>query len=143
MTIQMQQIIQIDSLQQLSQAALQILTAIGSRKVVALYGAMGVGKTTLVKALCHHLGVSDQVNSPTFTLVNEYKAANGRFVWHFDFYRITKIEEAYDLGYDEYFEGDGLCLIEWPQLIEELLPLDVARIYLRELANGVREVEIQ
>ena len=139
----MQQIIQIDSLQQLSQAALQILTAIGSRKVVALYGAMGVGKTTLVKALCHHLGVSDQVNSPTFTLVNEYKAANGRFVWHFDFYRITKIEEAYDLGYDEYFEGDGLCLIEWPQLIEELLPLDVARIYLRELANGVREVEIQ
>jgi len=139
----MQQVIQIASLEELPQAAKEILTWIGNRNVVALYGAMGAGKTTLIKALCHELGVSDQVNSPTFTLINEYKTALGYKVWHFDFYRIHKIEEAFDLGYDEYFEGDGLCLIEWPELIEALLSKDVVRIYIEELQDGVREIRCE
>jgi len=139
----MKQGLQIASLDELPQAAKEILTWIGNRNVVALYGAMGAGKTTLIKALCSELDVSDQVNSPTFTLINEYKTARGYKVWHFDFYRINKIEEAFDLGYDEYFEGDGLCLIEWPELIEELLPQDVVRIYIQELSGGVREIRCE
>ena len=136
----MKQGLQVASLDGLPQAAKEVLTWIGNRNVVALYGAMGAGKTTLIKALCSELDVSDQVNSPTFTLINEYKTAQGYKVWHFDFYRINKIEEAFDLGYEEYFEGNGLCLIEWPELIEALLPQDVVRIYIRELQDGVREV---
>jgi len=139
----MKQGLQVASLDGLPQAAKEVLTWIGNRNVVALYGAMGAGKTTLIKALCSELDVSDQVNSPTFTLINEYKTAQGYKVWHFDFYRINKIEEAFDLGYDEYFEGNGLCLIEWPELIEALLPHDVVRIYIRELQDGVREIRCE
>ena len=133
----------ISSLKELPQTAQHLLTWIGKRNVVALYGAMGAGKTTLVKALCKELGVLDQVCSPTFTLVNEYATYSGRMVYHFDFYRINKIEEAYDLGYDEYFHSSGLCLIEWPELIEGLLPEDAVRIFIRELANGTREIELR
>jgi len=132
--------ITIPSLQELPQAAQRVLQVIGNRHIIALYGAMGAGKTTFVKAICETLGVPDQVNSPTFTLINEYRAANGQMIYHFDFYRINKIEEVYDLGYDEYFESEGLCLIEWPELIEELLPKEVVRIYIRELTGGVREI---
>ena len=135
-------VIRVWDLDGLHQAAQEVLDAIGHRRVVALYGAMGVGKTTLIKALCHVLGVEDQVNSPTFTLINEYQAADGLAIYHFDFYRIKKIEEVYDLGYYDYFDGEGLCLIEWPEMIEALLPMNAVRMYLRELTDGMREIEI-
>jgi len=130
----------VPNLADLPDAARHILASIGNHNVVALYGEMGAGKTTLIKALCDALGVSDQVNSPTFTLINEYKAANGRRIYHFDFYRINKIDEAFDLGYDEYFDSEGLCLIEWPDKIEPLLPDDCLRITIRVLADEVREI---
>ena len=135
----MERIIYIFSLKELHEAAQKVLHAIGNRNIIALYGAMGAGKTTFVKAICEVSGVFDQVSSPTFTLVNEYQTAHGRMIYHFDFYRINTIEEVFDMGYDEYFDSEGLCLIEWPELIEELLPKDAVRIYIKEVQNGVRE----
>lgn len=96
--------------------------------VVAFYGSMGAGKTTLIKDLCHHIGVTDEVNSPTFAIVNEYVTEDGEPVYHFDFYRIKKLEEAYDIGYENYFYSGHLCLIEWPELIEPLLPDRYVRV---------------
>lgn len=90
--------------------------------VVAFYGSMGAGKTTLIKNLCHRMGVTDEVNSPTFAIVNEYATLEGESVYHFDFYRIKKLEEAYDIGFENYFYSGNLCLIEWPEMIEPLLP---------------------
>lgn len=90
--------------------------------IFAFYGAMGAGKTTFIKAICRSLGVKDAVNSPTFTIINEYASAKGFPVYHFDFYRINKLQEAYDIGVEEYFSGNGLCLIEWPEKIEAILP---------------------
>lgn len=90
--------------------------------VIAFYGSMGAGKTTLIKNLCHRMGVTDEVNSPTFAIVNEYATMEGESVYHFDFYRIKKLEEAYDIGFENYFYSGNLCLIEWPEMIESLLP---------------------
>ncbi|MCR5645488.1 MAG: tRNA (adenosine(37)-N6)-threonylcarbamoyltransferase complex ATPase subunit type 1 TsaE [Bacteroidales bacterium] len=103
--------------------------------VVAFYGPMGAGKTTLIKNLCHHMGVTDEVNSPTFAIVNEYVTETGESVYHFDFYRIKKLEEAYDIGYENYFYSGNLCLIEWPELIEPLLPEQYLRVDIRLGAN--------
>lgn len=99
--------------------------------VVAFYGPMGAGKTTLIKDLCHRMGVTDEVNSPTFAIVNEYITEEGESVYHFDFYRIKKLEEAYDIGYENYFYSGNLCLIEWPELIEPLLPERYLRVDIR------------
>ena len=99
--------------------------------VIAFYGSMGAGKTTLIKDLCHHMGVTDEVNSPTFAIVNEYVTEEGESVYHFDFYRIKKLEEAYDIGYENYFYSGNLCLIEWPELIEPLLPEKYLRVDIR------------
>ena len=99
--------------------------------VVAFYGPMGAGKTTLIKDLCHRMGVTDEVNSPTFAIVNEYVTEEGESVYHFDFYRIKKLEEAYDIGYENYFYSGNLCLIEWPELIEPLLPERYLRVDIR------------
>ena len=99
--------------------------------VVAFYGPMGAGKTTLIKDLCHRMGVTDEVNSPTFAIVNEYVTEEGDSVYHFDFYRIKKLEEAYDIGYENYFYSGSLCLIEWPELIEPLLPEHYLRVDIR------------
>lgn len=99
--------------------------------VVAFYGPMGAGKTTLIKDLCHRMGVTDEVNSPTFAIVNEYVTEEGEPVYHFDFYRIKKLEEAYDIGYENYFYSGNLCLIEWPELIEPLLPERYLRVDIR------------
>ena len=96
--------------------------------VIAFYGSMGAGKTTLIKDLCHRMGVTDEVNSPTFAIVNEYVTVEGEPVYHFDFYRIKKLEEAYDIGYENYFYSGFLCLIEWPELIEPLLPERYLRV---------------
>lgn len=110
--------------------------------IFAFYGQMGAGKTTFIKALCRELGVADDVNSPTFTIVNEYRAAKGFPVYHFDFYRINKISEAYDIGMDEYFGGDGLCLIEWPEKIREILPDDCFQVFVYVDEDGNRTIRI-
>lgn len=121
----------IDSPDDLPDAAEALLDALGGRTVVALRGEMGAGKTTLVGAILARLGSKDTVTSPTFALINHYRAAAGRPVYHFDFYRIDRIEEAYDFGYEEYFYSGELCLVEWPEKIEELLPEDAMNVRIR------------
>lgn len=130
-------------LNNLEESAAEFLKELGERKVVAFYGTMGAGKTTFIKAICNVLGVTDAVNSPTFAIVNEYLAADGSNIYHFDFYRIKKLEEAYDIGYENYFYSGNLCLIEWPELIEELLPDDAVRVHITETADGARELIIE
>ena len=110
------------------------------RKIVALYGTLGAGKTEFVKGVCEGLGIDESmVNSPTFTLVNEYNSG-GQVVYHFDAYRLKSIYEFYELGYHDYFFGDGVCLIEWPDRVEELLPEDIWRIQFTHLGEDKREL---
>ena len=107
--------------------------------VVAFYGKMGAGKTTFIKALCEALGVEDVITSPTFAIVNEYTTSEGNPIYHFDFYRIKRLEEVYDMGYEDYiYDPQALCLIEWPELIEELLPDDALRVSICEQPDGTR-----
>ena len=120
----------ISDLSQINQLARQFVSSIGNRRVFAFYGDMGAGKTTFIRAVCRELGVDDVVNSPTFAIVNEYTAKDGP-VYHFDFYRIRRIEEAYDIGFEDYLYSGQLCFIEWPELIEELLPEDAVRVSIR------------
>ena len=101
---------------------------------------MGAGKTTFTKAICKVLGVPDSVNSPTFTIINEYRTKEGEPVYHFDFYRIDKLEEAYDIGFDEFVDSGRLCLIEWPEKIEKLLPEETLRVYIKVLPDDSREI---
>lgn len=111
--------------------------------VVAFFGAMGAGKTTLIKEICRQLGVDPQeVNSPSFSIVNVYNAASGESINHFDFYRIRSVDEAYDFGYEEYFFGGELCLVEWPEKIEELLPEDAMIVRLTAVDEDTRIMEI-
>lgn len=117
--------IKINSLLEIDNAAKEVLQMIGRNRIICFYGSMGAGKTTLIKAICNQLGVKDNVASPTFALVNEYRDINSNPVYHFDFYRINKIEEVFDFGYEEYFyKTEGICLIEWPELIEDILPTE-------------------
>jgi tRNA threonylcarbamoyladenosine biosynthesis protein TsaE len=109
-------------------AALELLRAYPASRIFALYGSMGAGKTTFVKAVCKAVGVVDVVQSPTFSIINEYKTETGSSVFHFDFYRIKKLEEAYDIGYEEYVYSGDYCFIEWPELIELLLPAETVNI---------------
>ena len=102
---------------------------------------MGAGKTTFIKAICEVLGVEDVITSPTFALVNEYTSGDGDPIYHFDFYRIKKLDEVYDMGYEDYFYSDSLCFLEWPELIEEILPEDAMKVTITEMADGSREVE--
>jgi tRNA threonylcarbamoyladenosine biosynthesis protein TsaE len=99
----------------------QIIALAKEFKIWTFEGEMGAGKTTLIKSICKNLGVIDEVNSPTFSLVNEYKTKNGETIFHFDFYRIKSVDEAYDMGIEEYFESGNICLIEWPNMIDEIL----------------------
>ena len=124
----MQHTIKINTLDDLPNAAKQLLGLCADKKTFAFYGAMGAGKTTFIKELCKQLGVTDNVNSPTFALVNEYKTSDGLTIFHFDFYRIKSIHEAYDLGYEDYFYSDNYCFIEWPEKVEELLPDDIVKV---------------
>ncbi len=121
-------------------AAREFIAHMGDRKIFAFYGSMGAGKTTFVKALCEAMGVTDTVNSPTFAIVNEYDTPSGRPIYHFDFYRIKRLAEVYDMGYEDYFYGRGLCFIEWPELIEELLPEETVKVTIEEQADGTRVV---
>lgn len=115
----------LDSLHEVSG---QILEAFPESRVFALYGRMGAGKTTLIKELCHHLNVTDEVQSPTFSIINEYKTTSGDSVFHFDFYRINKIDEVFDIGYEDYVYSGSYCFIEWPELAEDLLPEGAVRL---------------
>ena len=129
--------IQIESEEELSKVARLLLDALGDRTVVALRGEMGAGKTTLVRAIAEELGVEDQVTSPTFALVNQYEGNDGQRLFHFDFYRIDDEREAFDLGYEEYFYSGDLCLVEWPEKIEGLLPEDLVEV--RITVDGITE----
>ncbi len=133
--------INIPSLEALPEAARQFVAAMDQHSVFAFYGKMGAGKTTFIKAICEALGITDTVNSPTFSIVNEYRSdTTGELVYHFDFYRIKKLEEVYDLGYEDYFYSGAICLIEWPELIEDVLPGDAVAVYIEELEDGTRQV---
>ena len=131
----------INNIQEIRKAAQAFIQTIGQHRVFAFYGKMGAGKTTLIKAICEELGVEDVITSPTFAIVNEYEAT-GESIFHFDFYRIKRIEEVYDMGYEEYFYSGSLCFIEWPELIEDLLPDDAVRVSITENADGTRTVNV-
>ena len=146
--------IKIQELGKIREAARQFVSQIGQHTVFAFYGKMGAGKTTFIKAICEELGVEDVITSPTFAIVNEYEVDSSSItrhpspityppasIFHFDFYRIKRLEEVYDMGYEDYFYGSSLCLIEWPELIEELLPDDSLRVTIRVNEDNTRSVE--
>lgn len=133
--------ITIESLAQINEAAKQFVAAMGDNTIFAFYGHMGAGKTTFIKAICEELGVEDVITSPTFAIVNEYTDGQGEPVFHFDFYRIKKQEEVYDIGFEDYVESGSVCLMEWPELIEEILPADTVKVTIAEQADGTRLVE--
>ena len=135
--------IKINSLDGIADAARQFVDVMGENKVFAMFGPMGVGKTTFIKAVCEVLGVQDTITSPTFAIVNEYRTDSGEQIFHFDFYRIRKVEEAYDMGYEDYIYSGAICFLEWPELIEELLPDDAVRVTLTEEEDGTRTITIQ
>jgi len=140
--------IKIQNTEGLAAAAQQFVEAMGERKVFAFYGKMGAGKTTFIKAICEALGVEDVVTSPTFAIVNEYalpsprRGVGGEAVYHFDFYRIKNLREAYDIGCEEYFYSGCPCFIEWPELVEELLPEDTVRVSIEVQEDGSRSVTL-
>lgn len=134
--------ITIKNLDHIEEAAREFIGQMGDDTVFAFYGKMGAGKTTFIKALCKLLGVEDEVNSPTFAIINEYRSqTTAELIYHFDFYRIKKLEEVYDLGYEDYFYSGALCFIEWPELVEELLPLDAKKVTITENSDGSRTIK--
>lgn len=134
--------IKINSLADINEAAKTFVENMGDGKVFAFYGKMGAGKTTFVKAVCECLGVDDVITSPTFAIVNEYTSATtGEAIYHFDFYRIKKLEEVYDMGYEDYFYSGSLCFLEWPELIDDLLPEDATKVTIEETVDGSRVVK--
>ena len=132
--------IKINSLEEIHEAARTFIREMGDNTVFAFYGRMGAGKTTFIKAVCECLGVEDVINSPTFAIVNEYRSETGELIYHFDFYRIQKLEEVYDMGYEDYFYSGALCFIEWPELIEEVLPGNAVKVEIAEEEDGSRSI---
>ena len=132
--------IRISNLELIREAAREFIQHIGEHRVFAFYGEMGAGKTTFIKAICEELGVEDVITSPTFAIVNEYGLPDGDCIYHFDFYRIKKLEEVYDMGFEDYFYSGALCFIEWPELIEEVLPEDAVKVNITENADGSRTI---
>ena len=133
--------INVASTEALPEAARTFVRAIDQATVFAFYGKMGAGKTTFIKAVCEELGVTDVVNSPTFSIVNEYRSdTTGELIYHFDFYRIQRLEEVYDMGYEDYFYSGALCFVEWPELVDELLPGDAVKVQIEEQPDGSRPI---
>lgn len=130
--------IKIKSIEEIAVAAKEFVAAMGERKVFAFYGKMGAGKTSFIKAVCEELGVEDVINSPTFAIVNEYVDGQGEPVYHFDFYRIKNQQEVMDLGYEDYVYSGHVCFMEWPELIENLLPDDAVKVTIEEEIDGGR-----
>src|ERR1051326_7538979 len=133
--------VQVKDLSELPTAAKKILAASGGKKLFAFYGEMGAGKTTLIKALCAQLGVTDPTSSPTFSLVNEYRTSRGEKIYHFDFYRIKTETEALDMGCEEYFYSGSYCFIEWPEKIPSLLPEGIIKVSIK-VSGQVREIRV-
>ena len=134
---------QLSDLSALQESARLLLNNFPDERIFAFYGSMGAGKTTFIKAICHELGSNDYVTSPTFALINEYTTEGGYIIYHFDFYRIKKLEEAFDLGYEDYIYSGNYCFIEWPEMIEQLLPEGIVEVRIKEGDKGVRLVEAQ
>jgi len=132
---------EIKSLSDINHIAARFIQAHPADRIFAFYGEMGAGKTTFIKALCEEMQVLDYVTSPTFALINEYRTEDNRAIFHFDFYRIKNISEAFDFGYEDYFYSGDYCFIEWPELIEPLLPSIAVKVTIREIENGRRIIE--
>lgn len=132
----------IESIDKLKIAARELLENTNHQTIWAFYGEMGAGKTTFIKEICQALQVKEQVASPTFNLINEYEAANGKLVYHFDFYRLNELEEAMNIGTLEYFESGELCLLEWPEKVEPILPEKIRNIYIRIIDKDQRKIKI-
>lgn len=132
--------IRINSIDDYQRAAQEFIGQMGKEHIFAFYGKMGSGKTTLIKSICEELGVEDTINSPTFAIVNEYEDREHNTIYHFDFYRIKSIAEVYNMGYEEYLYSDAICFMEWPELIEELLPDDCVKVTIEEEHDGSRTV---
>lgn len=142
MNAMMEESITINSLEEYPKAAQWFTKFLQQGRIFAFYGKMGSGKTTFIKSLCEELGVEDTINSPTFAIVNEYEDREANTIYHFDFYRIKSLAEVYNMGYEEYFYSDAYCLIEWPELIEELLPEEHIRVDITEGNDGARTITV-
>ena len=135
-------IITINSLDEYPKAAREFIRFMEKGRIFAFYGKMGSGKTTFIKSICEERGVEDTINSPTFAIVNEYEDRDMNTIYHFDFYRIKSIAEVYNMGYEEYFYGGAYCFMEWPELVEELLPEETIKVYIEENEDTTRTVRI-
>jgi tRNA threonylcarbamoyladenosine biosynthesis protein TsaE len=133
--------IKIKDLAHIREAAKEFIKNMGKGNVFAFYGDMGAGKTTFIKALCEEMGVEDVITSPTFAIVNEYTDGEGDPIYHFDFYRIKKLDEVFDMGYEDYIDSGCLCLMEWPELIEEILPEDATKVTITVNEDGSRTLK--
>lgn len=137
------QTLEISSPNNIHTTAQEFIKLIGDKTVFAFNGKMGAGKTTFIKAICETMGVKETINSPTFSIVNEYEAADGRVIYHFDCYRINKVQEALDLGAEEYLYSGNICFIEWAENIAPLLPDSLVNVNIKETEKGKRLVEIE
>lgn len=134
--------IEIDSTDGLKDVARKLLDNFGKNRVFAFYGGMGAGKTTFIKTICRELGSVDNITSPTFAIINEYTTSSESLIYHFDFYRIKNIQEAYDLGYEDYFFSGNYCFIEWPERVEQLLPDNIVKVEISVTNNENRVIEV-
>jgi tRNA threonylcarbamoyladenosine biosynthesis protein TsaE len=132
---------EVKSLSEINHIAARFIQAHPADRIFAFYGGMGAGKTTFIKALCEEMQVLDYVTSPSFSLINEYKTENSGTIFHFDFYRIKSLREVYDIGYEDYFYSSDYCFIEWPELIEPLLPSIAVKVWIKEIEDGRRIIE--
>ena len=137
--------IHIQSLAELPEAARQFVALMGDETVYAFYGEMGAGKTTFIRELAKSLGVTDDdVNSPWFSIINEYRSdTTAELIYHFDLYRLESLDEAFDIGVEDYFDSGAVCLIEWPERIQDILPDDTVTVHITELADGSRQIDIK